>query len=61
MCALAIRDDISPEVFAGSDEGAENLAMLASLIESCKLHGVNQESGSISDRHADQARQQLAQ
>ena len=28
-------------LFAGSDEGAENWAMLASLIETCKLHGVN--------------------
>ena len=27
-------------LFAGSDEGAEQWAMLASLIESCKLHGV---------------------
>ena len=31
-------------LFAGSDEGAENWAMLASLIENCKLHGVNPES-----------------
>jgi transposase len=28
-------------LFAGSDEGAENWAMLASLIETCKLHSVN--------------------
>jgi transposase len=28
-------------LFAGSDEGAVNWAMLASLIETCKLHGVN--------------------
>jgi transposase IS66-like protein len=27
----------------GSDEGAENWAVLASLIETCKLHGVNPE------------------
>jgi hypothetical protein len=27
-----------------STEGAENWAMLASLIESCKLHGVNPEA-----------------
>ena len=27
-----------------SDEGAENWAMLASLIETCKLHGVNPEA-----------------
>jgi hypothetical protein len=27
-------------LFAGSDEGAENWALLASLIETCKLHGV---------------------
>jgi transposase len=31
-------------LFAGSDEGAENWAMLASLIETCKLHGVNPET-----------------
>ena len=31
-------------LFAGSDEGAENWAILASLIESCKLHGVNPEA-----------------
>ena len=31
-------------LFAGSDEGAENWGMLASLIESCKLHGVNPEA-----------------
>jgi transposase len=28
-------------LFAGSDEGAANWAALASLIETCKLHGVN--------------------
>ena len=31
-------------LFAGSDKGAENWAMLASLIETCKLHGVNPEA-----------------
>jgi hypothetical protein len=31
-------------LFAGSDEGAENWALLASLIETCKLHGVNPEA-----------------
>ena len=31
-------------LFAGSDEGAENWAVLASLIEPCKLHGVNPEA-----------------
>ena len=31
-------------LFAGSDEGAENWAMLASLIETCKLHGINPEA-----------------
>ena len=31
-------------LFAGSDEGAENWAMLASLIETCKLHDVNPEA-----------------
>ena len=28
-------------LFASSDEGAENWAMLASLIETGKLHGIN--------------------
>ena len=28
-------------LFAGSDEGGENWALLASLIETCKLNGVN--------------------
>jgi transposase len=28
-------------LFAGSDEGAQNWAMLASLIETCKLQGIN--------------------
>ena len=31
-------------LFAGSNEGAENWAMLASLIETCKLNGVNPEA-----------------
>jgi hypothetical protein len=31
-------------LFAGSDEGAENWAVLASLIETCKLHDVNPEA-----------------
>ena len=31
-------------LFAGSDDGAQNWAMLASLIETCKLHGVNPEA-----------------
>jgi hypothetical protein len=31
-------------LFAGSDEGAENWAMLASPIDSCKLHNVNPEA-----------------
>ena len=31
-------------LFAGSDEGAENWAVLASLIETCKLHRVNPEA-----------------
>jgi transposase len=31
-------------LFAGSNEGAENWAVLASLIETCKLHGVNPET-----------------
>jgi hypothetical protein len=45
-------------LFAGSDEGAEHRAMLASLIETCKLHS---QAGSLPDRRADQARQRLAQ
>ena len=28
-------------LFAGGDEGAQNWAMLASLIETCKLNGVD--------------------
>jgi hypothetical protein len=31
-------------LFAGHDLGAENWAVLASLIETCKLHGVNPEA-----------------
>jgi hypothetical protein len=31
-------------LFAGSDEGAENWAVLATLIECCKLHDVNPHS-----------------
>jgi len=31
-------------LFAGHDQGAENWACLASLIETCKLHGVNAEA-----------------
>ena len=31
-------------LFAGHDRGAENWAVLASLIETCKLHGVNPEA-----------------
>jgi transposase len=30
-------------LFAGSDDGAESWAMLASLIQTCKLHGLNPE------------------
>lgn len=30
-------------LFAGCDNGAENWAVLASLIETCKLNGVNAE------------------
>src|SRR5512132_3723509 len=33
-------------LFAGHDLGAENWAVLASLIETCKLHAVNPEAGS---------------
>jgi transposase len=31
-------------LFAGHDLGAENWAVLATLIETCKLHGVNSEA-----------------
>ncbi len=31
-------------LFAGSDKGAQNWAMLASLIETCKLSAVNPEA-----------------
>lgn|GEM_PF-5340393 len=31
-------------MFAGSDKGAENRAMPASLIATCKLHGINPEA-----------------
>jgi hypothetical protein len=31
-------------LFAGSNEGAENWAMLASLIETCKWHSLNPEA-----------------
>jgi transposase len=31
-------------LFAGSDEGGENWACLASLVETCKLNGVNLEA-----------------
>ena len=31
-------------LFAGSDDGAENWACLASLIETCKLHAINPEA-----------------
>jgi hypothetical protein len=31
-------------LFSGSDEGTENWAMLASLIKTCKLHGINPET-----------------
>jgi transposase len=31
-------------LFAGSDDGAENWAMLASLIQTCKLQGLNPEA-----------------
>ena len=36
---LLFREKIA--LFAGSDEGGENWACLASLIETCKLNGVN--------------------
>lgn len=28
-------------LFAGSDEGGDNLAVIATLIENCKIHGIN--------------------
>jgi len=46
-------------LFAGHDAGAENWACLASLIETCKLNGVDPQC--YLNRRADQACQQLAQ
>lgn len=37
-------------LFAGSDEGAENWAAVASLIETCKINGVEPQS-SLTDLH----------
>jgi hypothetical protein len=37
MMALSRKNSL----FAGSDEGGENWACLASLVETCKLNGVN--------------------
>ena len=34
-------DDQKNALFAGHDQGAENWACIASLIETCKLHGIN--------------------
>jgi transposase len=31
-------------LFSGNDEGKENWAMLASFIETCKLHRINPET-----------------
>ena len=45
-------------LFAGSDEGGENWACLASLIETCKLNGVDPQT--LPHRLADPARQRLA-
>ena len=44
--SLSIKDAL----FAGREEGAENWAMLASLIETCKRHGVNPEALRDQDR-----------
>lgn len=41
-CAIALNRKNA--LFAGHDLGAENWAVLASLIETCKLHGVNPEA-----------------
>ena len=38
-CAIALGR--KSWLFAGSDEGAQNWAAIASLIETCKLNGVN--------------------
>ena len=45
-------------LFAGHDQGAENWACIASLIETCKLNGVDPQA--YLDRRAHQARQSLA-
>ena len=42
-------------LFAGSDEGGDNWAVIATLIESCKLNGINPHD--VADRHARPARQ----
>ena len=39
----AIKPSAKNALFAGCDEGAENWALLASLIETCKLNGVTAE------------------
>ena len=46
-------------LFVGSDEGAASWAMLGSLIET--LQSGRRQCGSISDRRAGQAHQQLAE
>jgi hypothetical protein len=43
-------------LFARSDEGAENWAMLASLIETCKLQDVNPEAFPADNRGTRYAR-----
>ena len=45
-------------LFAGHDAGAENWACLASLIETCKLNGIDPQC--LSHRRPDQARQPVA-
>jgi hypothetical protein len=41
-------------LFAGSDEGGEHWAILASLIETCKLNGINPQAylGDVLERVA---------
>jgi hypothetical protein len=40
-------------LFAGSDEGGENWACLASLVETCKLNGVTLKDTTLKQYHAD--------
>jgi hypothetical protein len=46
-------------LFAGSDEGGDNWAVIATLVENCKLSGINQ-STSVVDADAIPTRQRLS-